>query len=102
MEETIEIHKKQPANIEKEFTFQLEEDEYKSQLENEEEEEEVESAIKKQFKSIEIIDSKLMQEYEMIEELGYGSSGKVFKVFKGKYYAFKQMKNVTHQNIRIF
>ena len=56
------------------------------------------------YKEIEIIDSKSMNEYETIEDIGSGSSGRVVKVAKKIFYAKKIMNNmnITTKQMKYF
>ena len=44
---------------------------------------------------LKILDSKSLDEFEIISDIGYGSSGKVVKVSKKKYYALKILSSET-------
>lgn len=61
------------------------------------------STVKK-VNRIEIYNSKTIREFETIEEIGYGASGKVLKVALKKYYAMKimSMENATIDNLKHF
>lgn len=130
-QETIKILKQQLDSKEKEFNSKLEnrEKELAAQLKRandldsmiiqnqnkiEELQREIDNFKKKESNKVstknssiinfEILDSKKLQEYETIEEIGFGSSGKVFKVAMRKYYALKtmNMKIVNSQSIQHF
>lgn len=111
----------QISNLKKELQSEFEKKtrDFESQLENvQKEKEEFEKRLQKELenkltnesatnppsKKIEIIDSKLMEEYETVEDIGSGSSGRVVKVAKKKFYAKKIMNitNLTTDNFRHF
>ena len=58
----------------------------------------------KTSKEIEILDSEEVRDLDIIDEIGYGGGGKIFKVARKKYYALKQMniQNASHTNLQHF